>query len=229
MRQFFSYLIMLFATTIMLSAPTVSLAATPTVSHFSYDATSHMLSGQTSPDATINVNGMAGTITSDANGYFEVPIPESMKSVKLFIINQNGEDNTVIYHIDNQEGHVHNNDLSAQNCPLNKQENEHHSIHSPNTSNVSSEEINSQSESSYKMTTDDANVIESSNRNQSESSELATSTSTQQENKSHSEESKTQTEEHSPMPWGIIGIGIAIGLILLFIIYKIRHRYHRKH
>lgn len=199
--------------------PTVSIAATPTVSQFSYNAQSHLLSGRTAPNSTINVDGMAGTIVSDANGYFEVPIPKPMKTVKLFIINQNGEDNAVVYHITDQTGHTHNNDLAAQNCPVKPEE--HHNQQAANDNSAVTEQ-------SQDVSTDSRTLVSSSSESSQTHSSINPSTSSTKKNETTSTATGDE-KEHSSMPWGIIGIGVAIGLLLLFIIYKIRHRYHRKH
>lgn len=212
-------------TAIALFTSTVALADTPVVTQFHYDEHSHILSGKTSPDATINVNGMAGTITSDANGYFEVPIPKPMTSIKLFIIDENGNDNTVIYHRDKQGGHSHDNDLSAQHCPVDD-----------HTTNQSASSVN-QSTATHASSTIQS-TAEVSTETQEQSTEPSTD-STQSNKKSSTSESQSTTasttvnkEEEQPQKthWLLWTVIVLVVIVLIaWLIHHSRHRYHRKH
>lgn len=229
---------LIFALTLFIGTGTVATAATPTVRSFNYDQNTHLISGTTEPNTTININGIAGTVTSDANGYFETPIPESMKNVKLFLINPEGEDNTITYHINNNEIHSHANDLSAKNCPVNKQnaDTSQSAAQTASDSQPTSQSVKPSAASSAVDQTDETQQATNTSQSSVEDVEntedaVAENTqSTEQTSSDTSTSSKTndnQSKKSSShfLLWGILGF---IVIIICWLIYR-RNRYQRRH
>lgn len=230
---------LIFTLTLFIGTGTVATAATPTVRSFNYDQSTHLISGTTEPNTTININGIAGTVTSDANGYFETPIPESMKNVKLFLINPEGEDNTITYHINNNEIHSHANDLSAKNCPVNNQNTDtsQSAAQTASDSQPTSQSVEQSVASSAVDQTDEAtNTTQSSvedveNTENTEGAVAKNTQSTEQTSSDTSTSSKTndnQSKKSSShfLLWGILGFIVII--IIGWLIYR-RNRYQRRH
>lgn len=61
-----------------------------TVSNIQYNPSTETLSGTTSPNATVSVNGVAGSVISDGDGHFTIGVPSQFKSAELYVIDAEG-------------------------------------------------------------------------------------------------------------------------------------------
>lgn len=67
-----------------------AIAAPNPVSDVQYNPSTQILSGTTSPNATISLDGMAGSVISDGDGHFTMNVPNSLNPSTIYVIDTHG-------------------------------------------------------------------------------------------------------------------------------------------